>query len=461
MNGIHGRTAVFLGLVFLVALGGRLLFVDHQNMSGDVGLDARAYHQMAVHILAGNGYMQGPPEDPRPGIKRASPLMPVFLAGVYAVFGAHVRYALFVQAVLSASMVVPLFGVTRILSGRDPPAWAAAGAGVFFPDFYAHAGLLLPEMISEWLLVVFVWLAMLYERSERGSWLLAGATAAGLLTLARPQFLPVALVYFGYLILSRGGWFRDRMVPWPHVLAAVLVFVILLTPFTVRNWIKYGEPIFASTTLPCNLLIGNQLQGYGGGFPTDETKAVINRNRKRPLRQRADCRRAVRGLLVNHPGHVVRSMAAKFAMSLTVTRTAAEDPFVEGFIEKLAWQVLIPLIYFPLFVLSVAFMIRSVGAFGTRGPPGRVFVLILVALGLSMLGVFTVMWFHRRYRTLIFVLMIPAAVLEAWERAGEEGFDVRLFSSPSFSVSLALVVGSTLFEVNYHAFFYAINWWNF
>lgn len=461
MDMTENRTLVLLTLIFLVALGGRLLFVDQQNMTGEVGLDARAYHQMAVHILAGNGYMQGPPEDPRPGIKRASPLMPAFLAGIYAAAGTRVMYALLVQVVLSASLVFPLYGITRRLSGRAGPAYAAAILGAVFPDFYAHAGLLLPELISEWLLLIFVWLVVEYEVSRRGSFLLGGAAALGLLTLARPQFLPVALVYLGYLVGREAGWFGRRRTVWGHVAGAILVFMLLMTPFTVRNWIKYGEPIFASTTLPCNLLIGNQIDGYGGGFPTDETKAVLNENRDRPLQQRADCRRALVELVAGHPGHVVRSMAAKLAMSFSVTRTSAEYGFVEGSAEKLAFQVITPVIYLPLFVLSMAFMVRTIGAFGSRGPPIRVFTLILVALGLSMLGVFTVMWFHRRYRTLIFVLMIPAALLEAYDRFGDAGRSTRPWLSASLILPLVVVAASTLFEVKYHQLFYATNWWNF
>lgn len=454
-------TLILLLLFFCVGLTGRLVFVDLENMSADVKMDAWAYHEIAVNLLEGRGYREGTPPDLRPAIKRASPLMPAYLAGIYALVGRGAWYAILVQCVLSAGLVFPLYGVVRYLSDSRFLALTAAAVGAFYPDFYYHSGLLLPEMISEWLLIVMVFLAVVYESSRRSGRLMLAACAAGLLTLARPQFLPVALLYGGYLgyrSLTEGG---DRALPVRHLLAAGLVFVLLLAPFTLRNWVKYGQPIYGSTTLACNVLIGNQLGGWGGGIPTDVTKNVIDRHRDDPLRQQKDCREALGSLVRNHPGHVSKLMVAKFLGSLSVTRTAAEYWFVQGPAEEMVVQFTHPFLQLVLFTLSLSYLLRRVPDFTELGSAERTFVFLLAVLALSMVGVFTVMWFHVRYRSMIFVLLIPAAHLEARQLVRESDRGWNWWAVRRLPRAFFVVLASTGYEIWFHYWLYESQWWNF
>lgn len=456
------RPFAVLLVLFLVGLGARLSFVEVEHMHREVKLDARAYHQIAMHIVAGRGYHEGPPDqEPRPAIKRASPLMPTFLSGIYAVVGPNIRVVTWVQSLISAAIIFPLFFLVRGLTSRDGPALLAAFIGAFFPDFYYHAGLLLPELIAEFLLVLFVALVVLYEEcGHRSTLLWSAAAAAGLLTLARPQFLPVGLVYALYLAVRTTGISFLSQVPWRDVLAFVLVFLLVMSPFALRNWVEYGEPIYGSTTLSCNLLIGNQLGGWGGGWPSEETKDVIRKNRDRPLQQREDCWRALGNLVEDHPLHVAKMLGVKLISSLSVTRTAAEYWFIAHPVEVVLVQVTHPFLLACLFVLGLSYLGRTVRNFGSLKETERTFVLLLAALGLSMLAIFTGMWLHLRYRAMIYVLLIPASLLELRVLLRTEPLS-RLWTLTRLRVALFVVLGSTAYEVWYHYWLYAREWWNF
>ena len=159
-----------------------------------------------------------------------------------------------------SSLVAPLLFLTaRALLGRrnEMTALLVAGAWVFYPPAIWYASWIFTETTSALLAVAslggFLWAA----RSGR-AWpvLLAGAAWA-LLALNRPVYLllPLALLA-SQLALSRLGPLEWRWSARKWALGTG-AFVLVMTPWTVRNYIEHGVFMPHSTQGGYALLITN------------------------------------------------------------------------------------------------------------------------------------------------------------------------------------------------------------
>jgi 4-amino-4-deoxy-L-arabinose transferase-like glycosyltransferase len=177
------------------------------------------------------------------------PLYPYFI-GAFAVLGGLTAVKL-AQAVVSA-LLVPAVGRLGAAVFGPEAGLAAAAIAAFYPElvwFSAHFWV-------ETVFTVLLWWGFerLVAADERASLRVAVAAGAlfGLAILARETvlyFLPVAA---GWLAWRRpGGGVRGA----GFLLAAVLT----VAPWTLRNWIVYGDFVPVSTAGALNLWQGNAL----------------------------------------------------------------------------------------------------------------------------------------------------------------------------------------------------------
>jgi 4-amino-4-deoxy-L-arabinose transferase-like glycosyltransferase len=230
--------------VFLVALLVRLALImvaPEANLSTyALGADGSDYVNEARNILNGHGFSRSTGEPYLPDAIR-TPLYPLFLAGVYALFGSFGAVP-YMQALLGST--VPVVGV--LLAGlfvRDRRALLAAGAllvfephTLFATTFFASEGLFVP------MLVLGLYLLVRSVRRRDEPQLLIAALILGLSALVRPItfYLPglllVALAYHAY----------ERRIPAKEALrylaAFTAVFLLAVSPWLVRNYMHFGMP---------------------------------------------------------------------------------------------------------------------------------------------------------------------------------------------------------------------------
>ncbi len=224
--------------------------------------DQRSYHALGERLITGHGFSFD--RDWYPFTRADQPtahwsfLYSLFVAGVYAVFGPHPLAVRLVQAVIGGVLlpvmvylfarriyrVSPLNPAATQLAerGLSEERLALLSAGLTAIYFYLvlYAATLMTETFYIagvlWLLINAIELA---EQPTLKRGLLLGVSL-GVTTLLRQSILPWAAVLMVWLVWT--GWQRGALGRTIRSgVAAIAVVVLSIAPFTIRNYIVYGQ----------------------------------------------------------------------------------------------------------------------------------------------------------------------------------------------------------------------------
>ncbi len=247
----------------VLALAVRLWLWCEQGRAGVVYPgDQDEYYRGAIHLLLqGDYYDEG--QWLRP------PLTSLWLAGIFALVGVDIPLALLLQCVVSAGMVLLLAAIARSLFASQRAGVAAALLAAFFLPYASYAS----QLLSETLFIFTTAAALLIfeaarQRGMAWRWLLAGGVMWGLATLTRPVGLyavPLLLLWAvagawwqgGMHHLSRIGRYAACSIP---PLALLLGFVLVVAPWSVRNYAVYGDVVLVDTNGGVSFWLGNLLE---------------------------------------------------------------------------------------------------------------------------------------------------------------------------------------------------------
>lgn len=249
-----------------------------------IGLDDMLqYNELARNILAGKGYVWygDIPTAFRP------PLYPLFLAAIYFFAGPNVIAARVVQALLGSLLPVLVYVLAGRIFGDIRLARIAGWLVALYPTFWIYPLGLVTENLYVPLLALFVVLFVGSLARDRGAATAPHARADALATAdpatpnapgGRPwgYLLPGAIL--GLVILTRSVitlfapfaalwiWMYSpgsRKVRLQRVAIFLLPIVLLTAPWSLRNSLLYGEPVFVESSLGLNLYIGYHPQSDG------------------------------------------------------------------------------------------------------------------------------------------------------------------------------------------------------
>lgn len=200
--------------------------------------DAAGYDVLAMMLLERGEF------GVRPGqpLANLQPGYPLFLAGVYALFGHHLWAARGAQALVGALTALLAFLLGRRLFGERAGILAAGGVALS-PELVAASSLLLTEVWFAFLLSVAVWAFLAGESSGSPARSVAAGLAVGVASLTRGAALVLLPVMAGSILLRRPR-------PRAFVLAGLFVVASLLplAPWIARNYIRFGAFIPVRTT---------------------------------------------------------------------------------------------------------------------------------------------------------------------------------------------------------------------
>ncbi|MEE9457735.1 MAG: glycosyltransferase family 39 protein [bacterium] len=220
--------------------------------------DAVFYFGTAQNLASGLGYVL---PDGR-FLGSVPPAFPLFLAGVFKIFGPGLAQAVAAQVVLGAATAVLVYYLARFYFDKRVAAVAAAIFAVH-PVYVWTSRVVLSETLATFLLAAAL---LAYARASRGS--AAYAVFTGLLlaggALCRSSFFVVALVLTAGLAFYRMGGPAARVRAVALTLAA---FLALTGLWTYRNYRVFGAFIPATLNASQILYEGNLRLGRGE-FPT-------------------------------------------------------------------------------------------------------------------------------------------------------------------------------------------------
>jgi len=219
---------VALTLVFLLALALRIVVV--KEMGTPPVKDARGYHTIAVNLLAGDGFSLIPGEP----ISMRPPAYPLFLAFIYAIFGTEYHHALYVQALLSALLVFPLFYLGQSLTKS---VFVALAACVFFAlhTSFEIVGRLYSENILIPLALLFVisGFRLFRHHQTRYSQAVFCGVVVGVMGLTKSEFSLLGLCFLFVALLFPVLRFR-----WKELLIIALLPTLMAAGWQLRKSIE-------------------------------------------------------------------------------------------------------------------------------------------------------------------------------------------------------------------------------
>jgi hypothetical protein len=306
------------GIAAAVAAGVVLRLALALVLSPQPASDGATYLALASRLAEGGAYVS----DGRlaywpPGLPLAlAPLLWIGLPRPAAVLALGI-----------GAFVVAALGLARVVAAAGRPERASAAVWVLalWPSHVLCAGL--PE--KELLVVALMpWIVDRAIAAYRGS--LGAAVAAGVLTglavLVQPslQLLPVAGALLA-LLLCRRGRFRV-VVP---VIAATLAMVAVVAPWTLRNIVTLGVPVFVSTNGGDVLYRANNELATGAYRPS----GAVDLSHLDELSLDRESRRLAVEWITSNPAGFVQLSAAKALLFLGEDSYGAFAVFQRGDVE--------------------------------------------------------------------------------------------------------------------------------
>jgi 4-amino-4-deoxy-L-arabinose transferase-like glycosyltransferase len=221
----------------VVAFGYPLQLVpglDHQEFGYEVGKVARS-------LALGQGF-SSPLYGPTGPTAWIAPIYPLILAGMFRLFGVFTAASaiaiLVVNSLLSVLTCLPVYAIARRTGGPVTATWSGWAWALFPFAVYFSGVRIWNYTLSALLGALLFLLALQLEEAAAGyaRWMLYGLII-GLAGLNLPTVL--ASVPFLTLWVCYRRWRAGR--PWlPRVLLAAVVAMVVIAPWTVRNYRAFG-----------------------------------------------------------------------------------------------------------------------------------------------------------------------------------------------------------------------------
>ncbi|WP_345788510.1 ArnT family glycosyltransferase [Desulfosporosinus hippei] len=256
------------GLLFLIALTIDLLYIRSYGVGYFISPDGLHYSNIAGNFLQGQGlvntanFVQGDNGVIREVTQTreyvVGPVYPILLAVIYGIFGLlnFKMVILVLHSTLSAASAVLAYKTGELLFGKEYgliPFFLTLG----YPIFAFWGMYVLTETTYIFTITLFLYLLARYgkeiQRPKLKTLMYLGA-AIGVSNLVRP-FLLLFFPVLGFWILWSHGWrlkiaLRDFAI-------IVMMTVVVMSPWWIRNFVKYHEFIAVSNYGSYELYLGN------------------------------------------------------------------------------------------------------------------------------------------------------------------------------------------------------------
>jgi 4-amino-4-deoxy-L-arabinose transferase-like glycosyltransferase len=240
-------------MVFVVAAMVRT--VAAAGLFSGLESDPDGYRQLALTwretgVLAyGSGNAEDAP--PRPTAFRP-PLYPLVLAALVQEGAVAPEAIAALHVALGAGTAVLTFLLAR-QAGLGAGAYLAAALTACDPILLNQAAQVMTETLATFLAVVGLLALTWYGGRPSTARAAACGAVVGLATLCRPTFF----FWMIFVIAAIAAAPRRSAFRWKHAAAMLLAGAMVLAPWTLRNWVQLGRPVFATTHGGYTLWLGN------------------------------------------------------------------------------------------------------------------------------------------------------------------------------------------------------------
>lgn len=268
---------VLLIMVFVVRFIAVVAY--SHSAKNPLGADASQYEKMAVDLLAGRGLIN---HYTGQATSWRMPLYPLFLAGIYYLFGHNIFAVWVIQCILGVLLAAAIYLISKIVF-NEKTALLSALTFIFYQPYVFHLFYGGPFFLySENLFVPLIGLHLFFfikslqdKESDVRSSFLAGVFL-GLATLTRS--IIAVFPFFVFLILYCNGTFRLPAV-LRKSLPLLIPFVLIISPWLVRNYLVHHKPFILTTEGGFALLASNNPYAKGDGLTSLDVLFTPEENR--------------------------------------------------------------------------------------------------------------------------------------------------------------------------------------
>ena len=203
--------------------------------------DQISYDALARSLLDGRGYSFT--ENWYPFTPANTPtshwsfLYPLYLAGIYAVTGYHPLIARLLQGAVGGALVCFLIYKIGRRAVNEETGLVGAGLASVYGYFIYYNVALMTETFFIVLVLLTLYLGIeLKENPKPIRWVGLGL-ALGLAALLRQTIL----IFIPFLLLWLFWELKNRGIRWWYFVIPVVVIILMITPWTIRNYLVYRE----------------------------------------------------------------------------------------------------------------------------------------------------------------------------------------------------------------------------
>ena len=180
-------------------------------------------------------------------------IYPPYLAGVYAITGYHPLAARLLQAVVGGALICFLvYRIGRRVVNEETGLVAAGLAAVYGYFIYYNAALMTETFFIVLVLLTLYLGIKLKENPTLILWIGLGFSL-GLAGLLRQTILLFAPFLLFWLFME----LRGRGIRWWHFTLPIVVIIVLVAPWTIRNYQVYGEFLLLNSNAGYALFASN------------------------------------------------------------------------------------------------------------------------------------------------------------------------------------------------------------
>lgn len=211
--------------------------------------DEVRYRRIALSLVQGKGYDSA----------FTAPVYPLFLTGVYSVFGDSHLVVRIVQAIIGTISVLIIYLLGKIIFSVGVGLTAASLSAVY-PLFIFFTGLLLTETLFILLFLCLIYLLQKMLLERKTSYAVLSGILSGVCILIKPVLTYFLPLFFLILFLVS----KDKKRVMGNGFLLFIMIAMVLSPWIGRNYLRFGAFIPLTTGGGMTLYESNNPRATGG-----------------------------------------------------------------------------------------------------------------------------------------------------------------------------------------------------
>ena len=245
--------------------------VEGRGYSLDFTMRTHSYYELFLNHKIEGAVTEGV----RPTAVK-TPVYPLLLALIFLVFGVKVFFPVFCVHILASGLTAAALFASLSSQSRLRAVLASLAFACYPPMI--HHSVTTPEPTSLLLLLISVFFyqtVRTVRKPSKSNFLIEG-TLAGILALTEPVTVPFTLIILFWASFAVVHMNRERLLRFALAFAAL---ILIITPWTIRNYVVFDEVIHLKTPVGMNILRGLQSSGAGLWIPEETLLAFEKRGR--------------------------------------------------------------------------------------------------------------------------------------------------------------------------------------